>query len=112
VSRSVGIPAVQGREDVNQPGLQEVLHRRKQRCIATILGIKEREVDEFISAETQAKLRKVILDEINDFYDIALDLLNSVDNGNVTINQLWLDKLDELYNHVVVNTVSSNGTKV
>ncbi len=94
---------------MTQPAVQEILHRRKQRCIATILGVKEREVDLDLSAETQAKLRKVILDEINDFHDIALDLLNSVDGGNVVVNQLWLDKLDELYNHVVI---SNNGTRI
>ncbi len=95
---------------MTQPAVQEILYRRKQRCIATILGVKERELDKSLSAETQAKLRKVILDEINDFHDIALDLLNSVDGGNVVVNQLWLDKLDELYNHVVT-PVSKNGTR-
>lgn len=56
---------------------KELLKKRKDRTIATILGVKERECDPFLPAEASHALRKVVLDTINDFYDVCLDAINS-----------------------------------
>jgi hypothetical protein len=57
---------------------EDILKKRRDRTIAIILGLKEREVDPLLLEEpggsrASAMLRKVILDQINDFYDMALD---------------------------------------
>lgn len=77
--------------------VKALLARRRDRSIAKVLGYKERECDEFLPVRLRQDLRKVVLDEINDFYDFALDLVNSVDGGGVVLNQMYLDKLDEIY---------------
>jgi hypothetical protein len=66
------------------------LERRVKRCIATILSAKEKNIDRFITEDTASEFRKVILDEINEFYSLVMDVLD--DN----INQEFLDMLDML----------------
>lgn len=77
--------------------VQETLAKRRDRCIAIMLGMKERECDEYLPLDVQTKMRKVILDQMNDFFSISLDILNSLDSGEVILNQAYLDKLDAIY---------------
>jgi hypothetical protein len=69
---------------------QVLLEKRKNKCIASILSAKEKEFDPYLDQEQSAKLRKVILDEINDFYNLAVDLLG--DN----MNEFYLDMVEML----------------
>lgn len=75
----------------------EVLGRRKDRAIAVVLGVKERECDHLLTAEAARKLRKVILDQFNDYYLLAADLVGSLDVGIVGLNEEYLRRLDEIY---------------
>ncbi len=84
--------------------IREALNKRRDRTIAVILGFKERECDEYLPPEVSLKLRKAILDGINDLNDLACDLIGSSDG--YTVNELWLEKLKEIHEAVV----SSNGT--
>lgn len=72
---------------MNEQGL---LERRLKRCIATILSAKEKEIDRYIPEEVANVFRKTILDEINEFYALVVDVLND------EINQEFLDMLDML----------------
>lgn len=74
---------------------QDALQRRRDRAIAIVLGIKEREVDSYLPPQVSAKLRKVILDQFNDFYEVARDLAPD----SVT-NDLYLQKLEEVHEDV------------
>lgn len=69
---------------------QVLLEKRKNKCIASILSTKEKEYDPYLDQEQSAKLRKVILDEVNDFYNLAVDLLG--DN----MNEFYLDMVEML----------------
>lgn len=80
--------------------ITEVLGKRRDRAIAIVLGLKERECDKHLPPETRHKLRKVVLDQFNDLYDFAVDLLESLDQGGVQINELYLEKLDQLHDDV------------
>ena len=53
------------------------LEKQKNRCIASILSSKEREVDDYLPPEVSAELRSVILDEINSYH---LSVINTVEN--------------------------------
>lgn len=86
--------------DVNQV-LPEMLGKRRNRAISIILKVKERECDPFLTREQSQKLRKVILDQINDLVDFALDVYHSQDTGDVVLNDHYLEKLDKLYEVVV-----------
>lgn len=74
----------------------KLLHRRRDRAIAIILGVKERECDFYLPDEVSRSLRKVILDQFNDFATIAEDLASS----NVVLNQRYLEKLDSILEHL------------
>ena len=80
-----------------QPALENMLKRRRDRSIATILGIKERECDPHLPDRAKRVLRKVILDQFNDFYDVVLDVAASLDTGEVTLNEHYLDKIDAIH---------------
>ena len=71
------------------------LGKRRDRTIATLLGHKERELDQYLPAEVAAKFRKEILDQVNDLVDTAFDLLGS------GMNQEYLDRIDEIYEAVI-----------
>lgn len=75
-----------------------LLKRRRDRAIATVLSFKEREVDIHLPPEVAQKLRKEILDQINDVCDLALDLLSPED---VIWNELFMQRLDEIHDAVV-----------
>jgi hypothetical protein len=77
--------------------IKTLLAKRRDRTIAIMLGFKERSCDQYLPQEVRVELRKVILDQINDFYELMLDLMNSVDDGSVMLNQEYLDKIDQIY---------------
>jgi hypothetical protein len=72
------------------------LGRRRDRAIATLLGYKERECDKYLPQDVSARLRKEILDEINELVDTAFDLIGSSGGWN----QIYLDKIDEIHEAV------------
>lgn len=80
--------------------LPEMLARRRDRAISIVLGLKERECDTYLPREISQKLRKVVLDQMNDLVDFAMDVCNSLDTGEVVLNEVYLKKIDELYDGV------------
>jgi hypothetical protein len=84
--------------------LEEILTRRKDKAIGIVLGVKERECDRFLPPEVSKKLRKVVLDQLNEFYDLCRDVLCSLDNNdNVILNERYLEMLSEVHSAVVGN---------
>jgi hypothetical protein len=83
----------------NNNNLQDLLDRRCRRSIAVILGVKEREVDKFLSPEVAAKLRKVIMDQLNEFSSLANDILDSA-TKDIVFNELYLEKLEAVHRDV------------
>jgi hypothetical protein len=79
---------------------EEILKRRRDRAIAIILSVKEREVDPLLSqmpGGTRASqlLRKVVLDQINDLYALALDIANSGEVETFEFNpEVWLPRIE------------------
>lgn len=85
---------------MQQQLLSDVLGKRRDRAIAIILGVKERECDRHLSAQASAKMRKVVLDQVNDLTDFASDLLKSLDSDDVVLNELFVDRLDMISNQL------------
>jgi hypothetical protein len=79
---------------------EEILRKRRDRTIAIILGLKEREVDPLLLSEpggsrASTMLRKVILDQINDFYDMALDVASSGEASTFEFNpEVWAPRIE------------------
>lgn len=86
-----------------QTGLRDLLDKRAKRSIAIILGVKERECDPHLPPGESAKMRKVVLDQINEFHDLVVDILDSLDTGEVVLNERYLAKIDQLHEVVVGN---------
>lgn len=92
--------------------LPEMLGKRRDRAISIILGVKERECDPYLTREQSQKLRKVVLDQVNDLVDFALDVYHSLDTGDVVLNETYLEKLDKVYEAIVQNGVEKNGARL
>lgn len=89
-----------------QPGLRELLEKRRNRSIAIILGVKEREADPLLKKvaggeAVSNRLRKVVLDQINELHELVLDLMDSLDSGDVHLNEDYLDKIDAIHDHII-----------
>lgn len=92
--------------------IAEIVARRRDRAIAVLLGIKEREVDQYLPPPVKARMRKAILDQVNDLHGFFVDVMKSLDTGEVVINDIYLEKLDQMYRDVsVIRTMvsTSNG---
>lgn len=80
-----------------QQVLGDILAKRRDRAIAIVLGVKERECDKHLPQEARTKLRKVVLDQFNDLHDLSMDLIRSLDSGDFVVNEVYLEKLDAIY---------------
>lgn len=86
---------------VNSQPLLEMLARRRDRSISIVLGLKEKDCDSYLPPQVQQRLRKVILDQMNELTDFAIDVCNSLDNGDVVLNETYLRKIDEIHNWTI-----------
>lgn len=80
-----------------QDALRDLLEKRRNRAIAIVLGVKERECDRDLNAHSSQKLRKVVLDQFNEFHDLVLDIMASLDRGEVVLNEEYLKRIDEMH---------------
>jgi hypothetical protein len=83
--------------------LTEILAKRRDRAIAIVLGVHDRDLKSYLPPEVSAKLRKVVLDQLNEFHDLCIDVLRSLDNGEVLLNDHYLALLAEVHEAVVGN---------
>lgn len=70
---------------------------RGNRCTATIMGFLEDTLYEkypSISTEDQRKLRQVVVNAVNSFKDLAIDIVKSDQD---LINDIWVQKLDDIH---------------
>lgn len=96
----------------------DILKKRRDRSIAIILGIKEREVDPLLSPQpggpqASTLLRKVVLDQINDFCELALDVANSGEAPKFEFNpDVWMNRIDGRLAALqgAVNDLNGNGS--
>jgi hypothetical protein len=72
---------------------------RGNRCSASILGwIEENLYKEFdIDTKMQRRLRQQILDQVNSFKDLSMDIVKS---ENAVVNEIWVQKLDEIHEQI------------
>lgn len=78
--------------------LIEALGRRRNKAISIILRYKEDHIDSQIDEETSDRFRTVVLDQINDFHDVCVDLFGA--SGGV-VNELWVEKLEEIHDILI-----------
>lgn len=80
-----------------------IVNKRKDRAIAIILGVKEKDADPYLPSPASAKVRKVVLDQVNDLTDFVVDIIKSLDGGTSIPNEDYFlrleQKIDELTGH-------------
>ena len=79
---------------------RDLLDRQKNRSLARILSAN----DELVPASARPQLRKVVLEEVNDFCELAVCLLETVADETSILNEAWLDKLEEIHRAVAPRT--------
>lgn len=78
----------------------EILKKRRDRACAIILGVKERELDPILKDapggdKASKAMRKAVLDQVNDFYDLALDIVNSSEAKDFEFNaDVWMRRIE------------------
>lgn len=70
----------------------ETLRKRKDRMAAIILSSWESNDPDF---------RKVVLDQVNDYYDLAVNLIAVVDDNSVILNDAYIRKIDEIHDELL-----------
>lgn len=80
-----------------------ILERRKNKAIAIVLGVKEREIDSRLPRDLQEKMRKVVLDQFNEYHETVMDVFRSVSEASpgVVLNEHYLELLTELHSAVM-----------
>ncbi len=77
--------------------VRELINKRRDKSIAVILSMKDNKCDEFLPSDVSQELRKIILDQFNDFAEICNDVLNSYSTETVVLNEHYLNKIDEIH---------------
>lgn len=86
----------------NEDDIGEMLQRRASRAIRAILEEKERALDDLIEEADSEALRRVVLNEVNDLVSLAKVLVASVADDSRELNALFMEKLEEIHQSVVV----------
>lgn len=80
-----------------EDAVRKVLAKRRDRMIATILSFKEDECDQFLPDDVSYELRKLVLDQVNDYFDLCCDLLRSGQGDGVIVNDFYAQRLDDIH---------------
>jgi hypothetical protein len=83
--------------EANNSMAANLVATRGNRTTAAILGFMEDEVYTQvpqIPTSLQRQIRQVVLDQINAFKDLAIDIVKS---DTALMNQVWVSKLDEIH---------------
>lgn len=71
--------------------------KRSKRCMATILGFKEKHCDAFLPEDISENLRKVILDEVNELINLVTDILDE----DVMFNDEYFTMLEDIHDILI-----------
>lgn len=71
------------------------IERRRDKAIAVILRTKEDECDRFLPSDVSSSFRKKILDEINEYHEVSMEILK-FSLGSSVVNDVYIEKLVEL----------------
>ena len=74
-----------------------LIANRGNRVTASILGWLEGNVYEYLPKEVQRQTREMIMDQVNQYKDLAIDVVKS---DTAYMNELWLQKIDEIHEAV------------
>lgn len=91
--------------------VERMIQRRSGQACRSILRAKDRVAEladsEYLDAEGAQvlmrgldELRNIVLDEVNEFAGLCVDLLEAVGRDDVAVNDLWVEQIDEIHRAV------------
>lgn len=80
-----------------QEKVKSIIESRSKRVCRVILDAKDEFCDANMDHEDSMVFRETVLDQVNDFKNLCIQLVEAVDVGAVSVNELWLEKLDEIH---------------
>lgn len=83
----------------------KIINKRSNRAIATILGVKERECDPYLDAAAKERLRKTVLDQVNELADLAVDCVRSITPEGIG-NEHYMATLVEIHKGMEIMVAS------
>lgn len=75
----------------------ELLSRQRDRCLASILSVKD-ECDQHLPKALSVRLRKTVLDEVNALAAFSLRVLGALESEQASLNEIWLDHIQDILN--------------
>lgn len=82
-----------------------LVQTRGNRVSATMLSWLEDNVYEFLEEDLQRRIRQMVLDNVNGFKDLTIDIVKS---DTAYMNQLWVEKLDEIHKEIRRNAAAAH----
>lgn len=70
-----------------------LVKRRGNRCTATLLSWMEKHIKHQISEDLWQDMRREVMYQVNDFKDLAIDIVGS---ETAILNELYVEKVDEI----------------
>lgn len=80
--------------------LRDLIERRKNKAIRQILDRQDELIDDAVSRSAALALRKVVLDELNDFTDVVLGLVAHTTDDSYAYNTVALEMIAAVYERV------------
>lgn len=78
-------------------GVAKLIALRGNRTTAVMLSWLEENVYRYLPEEVQIETRKQVMDNINSFKDLAIDIVKS---DTAVINEVWAEKIDEIHSYL------------
>ena len=82
---------------MNNTPTANLIAARGNRCTASILGWMEKNIYSNLSEDQRRQVRQVVLDNVNAFKDLAIDIVKS---DAAYVNEFWAEKLDRIHDEV------------
>lgn len=78
--------------------IEDMMCKKRDKICAIILSVKDKQCNQYLTDESSVALRKVVLDQVNDFCDYALDLIEASETDDI-LNEL-IFKIDDIHKKV------------
>lgn len=83
--------------------MRRLMFEQRRRTVATILGHAEREVYCYLDPEEQKQFRRKVLDAVDSYHQLMLDILGATSDPNVLVEAETLELLRNVRDELRAN---------
>jgi hypothetical protein len=80
--------------------VQKMLGEQRRRLVGSLMTYLEQNVYDHLTPAEQQALRAKVLTSVGAYHDVTLDLVKSLDDGDMAVNKLALDAIAALHDDV------------